>query len=672
MKALVFAEKPSVAKEMARVLHANMKHKGYFEGKDYIITWALGHLATLFEPADYDKKYMKWDMAMLPMIPDKMKIKRLAQTSQQFKTVNHLMNRKDIKELIIATDAGREGELVARWTMMLAGFKKPFRRLWISSQTDKAIKDGFNNLKNGREYDRLFHAASCRAEADWLIGLNLTRALTCKFNSQLSAGRVQTPTLNMIVQREAEIKSFKPVPFWEIKVEFDGYFGNWRSKDNNSGKIFDLDYAEKMKTKFGSSSGKVVDVEIKDKQKSPPLAYDLTELQREANKRYGFSAKKTLSLMQILYERYKILTYPRTDSRYITTDIVETLKERLIHLKNSSYGNLASKILSRPINPGKRFVDNSKVSDHHAIIPTEERADYSKLSSDERKIYDLVVRRFLAVLLPSYKYKELKIQTEIDGEYFYSKGKEIISLGWKEVSGENYEENENEQEILPEQSLRSVKKGENLKVKKISLIKSNTRPPARLNEGTLLSKMEKGKLGTPATRADIIEKILSSFYVERNGRELVPTSKGKQLIGLVPEMIKSADLTAKWEKELELISLGKSKPQVFLDGIKVRAKELIETVKAMDVEFKLDNLTKESCPMCGKKMLKVKGKKKQEMLVCQDRECGYRENIKRKGDNQFSVSKHDKVMNKKLINQYSDKTESSGMNLGDLLKDFIK
>ena len=347
MKSLVFAEKPSVAKEMARVLKCNEKRKGYFEGKDYIVTWALGHLATLYEPGDYDASYKNWSMESLPIIPEKMKIKRLKKTSHQFKIVSFLMKRNDVKELIIATDAGREGELVARWTMLLAGFKKPFKRMWISSQTDRAIKDGFANLKPGKNYDRLFNAAVCRAEADWLVGLNLSRALTCHFNTQLSAGRVQTPTLSMIVEREDEIKNFKPVPFWELKAEFDGYFGHWKNKKSGSSRIFDLEFAEKLKDSLEGEAAVVTRVESKERSEEHPLAYDLTELQRDGNKRFGFSAKKTLSVLQNLYERHKLVTYPRTDSRYISSDMVATLPERLNSLKNTKYDKFVSKILSK-------------------------------------------------------------------------------------------------------------------------------------------------------------------------------------------------------------------------------------------------------------------------------------------------------------------------------------
>ncbi len=672
MKSLVFAEKPSVAKEMARVLKCNEKNKGYFEGKDYIVTWALGHLATLYEPGDYDAAYKNWSMESLPIIPEKMKIKRLKKTSHQYKTVSFLMKRKDVKELIIATDAGREGELVARWTMLLAGFKKPFKRMWISSQTDKAIKDGFANLKPGNNYDRLFNAAVCRAEADWLVGLNLSRALTCHFNTQLSAGRVQTPTLSMIVEREDEIKNFKPVPFWELKAEFDGYFGHWRNKKSGSGRIFDLEFAEKLKDRLEGKAAVVARVESKERSEDHPLAYDLTELQRDGNKRFGFSAKKTLSVLQVLYERHKLVTYPRTDSRYISSDMVATLPERLISLKNTKYDKFVNKILSKPINTTKRFVDNQKVTDHHAIIPTEEKPNLENLSTDERKVYDLIVKRFLAVLFPKYRYKEIKISTEISNEEFVSKGKELISLGWREIANVDASDNGDSVELVPEQKLSLEEKGSHKKVLKLLLSKSNTRPPAKFTEAELLARMEKGNLGTPATRAEIIEKLLSSFYIERNGKQLNSTSKGKQLVNLVPEMMKSPELTADWEAWLEAIARGKASPKKFIENIRGKTKELVSEVKGLDVKFKLDNLTKQKCPMCGKYMLKVKGKKRREMLVCQDRECGYRENIIKKNDTSISVSKRDKAMNKKLISKYSDNKEETGLNLGQLLENFIK
>ncbi|MEG3070705.1 MAG: DNA topoisomerase [Candidatus Syntrophopropionicum ammoniitolerans] len=328
MKTLVLAEKPSVGRELARILQCSRKTKGYIEGPQFVVTWSLGHLVTLAEPEDYDQKYREWRLEDLPMLPFSMKLKVIRQTSHQFRIVKGLMNRKDIRELIIATDAGREGELVARWIMVLANWKKPFRRLWISSQTDEAIREGFANLKAGTAYNNLYDAAVCRAEADWLIGLNVTRALTCRFNAQLNAGRVQTPTLAMIVNRESEIKQFVPIDYWTIQVDFGDYYANWTNKSGSS-RIFNRLQAEKIAAKIKGHQAVVKDIQHTSKSEGAPLAYDLTELQRDANKRLGYSAQKTLSVLQNLYEQHKLVTYPRTDSRYITTDIVSTLTARL-------------------------------------------------------------------------------------------------------------------------------------------------------------------------------------------------------------------------------------------------------------------------------------------------------------------------------------------------------
>ncbi len=409
MKSLVLAEKPSVGKDLARVLNCHQKTKGYCEGADYVVTWSLGHLVTLAEPHVYDKKLKEWRMEDLPMLPEKMKLQVIRQTSSQFRTVSNLMKRKDIGELIIATDAGREGELVARWIMKLAGWgKKPFKRLWISSQTDEAIHEGFANLKPGEAYNNLFHSALCRAEADWLIGLNVTRTLTCKFNASLNAGRVQTPTLSMVVNREKEIKNFTPVDYWTITADFGDYFGTWRDKNGNS-RLFDYAKAKGLVARVEGQTGTIEDVSVKAKSEPPPLAYDLTELQRDANRRYGFSAKKTLSVTQSLYERHKLVTYPRTDSRYITTDMVATLPRRLKSIAVESYAKLVEPLLQEKLSPSKRFVNDSKVSDHHAIIPTEQPPNLQALTGDEKNIYDLIVRRFIAVLylLRSYLVKKI-------------------------------------------------------------------------------------------------------------------------------------------------------------------------------------------------------------------------------------------------------------------------
>jgi DNA topoisomerase-3 len=432
MKSLVLAEKPSVGKDIARVLKCTKKQKTYIEGGQYIITWALGHLVSLAEPEDYDERYREWRLEHLPILPDRMLLKVIRKTSHQFNTVKRLLKLKDIDQCIVATDAGREGELVARWILALCGWKKPIKRLWISSQTDRAILEGFAKLKPGQEFYNLFLAASCRAEADWFIGLNVTRALTCKLSAQFTAGRVQTPTLAMIVEREEEIRKFVPKDFWLVYADFEGYCGVWKSAKGES-RLFDEDKVKVLIQKVTGGKGVVVEVQREEKKEYPPLAYDLTELQRDANRRFGFSAKKTLSILQGLYERHKLVTYPRTDSRHITEDMVPTLPERLHAIAFPPYRVLVQPLLNKPVTPGKHFVNNAKVTDHHAIIPTELSPDFDTLSSDEKRIYDLVVRRFIAVLYPPHRYLLTNVVTEVHGERFYSKGQRTIDKGFRIV-----------------------------------------------------------------------------------------------------------------------------------------------------------------------------------------------------------------------------------------------
>ncbi|BAH06022.1 hypothetical protein CKR_0971 [Clostridium kluyveri NBRC 12016] len=642
-KILVLAEKPSVGRDLAKVLHCNKKNLGYIEGDKYVVTWALGHLVTLADPEDYDERYKSWVLEDLPMLPDKLKLVVIKQSGKQFNIVKSQMNRKDIGEIIIATDSGREGELVARWIIEKARVKKTVKRLWISSQTDKAIKEGFANLKNSSKYDNLYKAARCRAEADWVVGLNITRALTCKYNAQLTAGRVQSATLAMIVNREEEIKNFKAKDYFVINAKTKEFTLMWRDKNNNSN-IYEENRVNKILAITKGKAANIIDVRESYKKQYAPALYDLTELQRDANRIFGYSAKHTLSIMQRLYENYKILTYPRTDSRYISTDIVDTLKERLKAISVGSYKIYASELLKTRINAHKGFVDNSKVSDHHAIIPTEEVLTLSLLSSEEKNIYDLVVKRFLAVMLPPFEYVQTSIITDINGENFIARGKVVKSKGWKKVydiGNQVIEDDENENQILPE-----LKKGDSIDIISIESRRLKTKPPARFNEGTLLSAMEKpqkyisidklyaktlgetGGIGTVATRADIIEKLFNMFYVEKNGKDIIPTSKGKQLIELVPEDLKSPLLTAQWEMDLELISKGKKDPEVFIRKMREYAGTLVEDVKESSNKFKHDNITGKKCPVCGKYMLEVKGKQGR-MLVCQDRECGHRENLAR-------------------------------------------
>ena len=406
MKSLVIAEKPSVARDIARVLKCNKNINGAIEGERYIVTWGLGHLVTLADPEDYDKKYKEWKMEDLPMVPDVFKLEVIGQTAKQYHAVKAQIHRQDVGEIIIATDAGREGELVARLILKKAGSNKPIKRLWISSVTDKAIREGFAHLKDGREYDSLYDAAMCRAEADWLVGINATRALTCKYNAQLSCGRVQTPTLAMIAKREADIRSFVPKPYYGLQARKGGLVFTWQNRASGGYSTFDRQMAQDLLTRLKGENGVVDEVRRTPKKTSAPLLYDLTELQRDANKRFNYSAKETLNIMQRLYENHKVLTYPRTDSRYLTSDILPTLKERLKACAVGPYRTLAGRLTMQALPAKPFFVDNSKVSDHHAIIPTEQFVQLDHMTIDERRIYDLVVRRFLAVMYPPFEYEQ--------------------------------------------------------------------------------------------------------------------------------------------------------------------------------------------------------------------------------------------------------------------------
>lgn len=651
MKSLVIAEKPSVARDIARVLGANQKNGGILEGKNYVVTWALGHLVTLADPEEYDRKYEKWEMATLPMLPKEMKLVVIRQTGRQFSVVKTQLFRKDIGEIIIATDAGREGELVARWILEKAGCHKPIKRLWISSVTDKAIKEGFANLKDGHDYDNLYRAAVARAEADWLVGMNGTRALTCKYNAQLSCGRVQTPTLAMIAKREEEIRKFVPKEYYGISLETQDVKWTWRDEKTKSFRTFSRERAEQIKGRLENAALEITSVEKKAKKTMAPGLYDLTTLQREANLKYGFSAKETLNIMQRLYENHKVLTYPRTDSRYIGKDIVPTIKERLKACGIGPYRKLAGALMNKPVQVNGSFVDDKRVSDHHAIIPTEQFVQLDHMTNEERKIYDMVVRRFLAVLYPASQYEQVTMEAKAAGETFAASGKVIKSMGWKEVyeggADDDLEDEADDEKKLKDQRLPEMKTGTRLKILKTSLNTGKTKPPARFTEATLLAAMENpvkfmetrdkeavktlgetGGLGTVATRADIIEKLFHSFMMEKKGNEIHITSKAKQLLELVPEDLKKLELTADWEMKLSQIAKGRIRQGDFLHQIRDYTCEIVDEIKNGEGTFRHDNLTNKVCPQCGKKLLAVNGKNSK-MLVCQDRECGYRETISR-------------------------------------------
>ena len=656
MKTLVIAEKPSVGRDIARVLGCKRQADGALEGSQYIVTWGLGHLVELADPEGYDPKYKEWKMEDLPMMPEPFKLEVIGQTAKQFKVVRNQIHRKDVGEIVIATDAGREGELVARLILKKAGTDKPLKRLWISSVTDKAIREGFAHLRDGREYEPLYDAAMCRAEADWLVGINATRALTCKYNAQLSCGRVQTPTLAIIAKREKEIREFVPKPYYGLTA-----YGTpavtltWRDEKSGSYRSFDKNRIASLEKALRGKDGVVTEVKRTAKRTAAPLLYDLTELQREANRRFHYSAKETLNIMQRLYENHKVLTYPRTDSRYLSSDIVPALKERLRACGTGPYRKLAGRLLNQTFTAKASFVNDAKVSDHHAIIPTEQFVSLEHMTIDERRIYDLVVRRFLAVLYPPFEYEQVSLTVDIGGEMFAAGGRTVKSSGWKEVyeaDGDDWEDEETGRDLeagkaVREQKLPSIAKGDHFTGLHFAITEGKTKPPAPFTEATLLSAMENpaaymesgdkamaktlgetGGLGTVATRADIIEKLFKSFLLEKRGEDIFLTSKAKQLLELVPEDLRKPELTADWEMRLSKIAKGNLKRSAFMKDIRGYTVDLIGQIKQGEGTFRHDNLTNKRCPQCGKRLLAVKGKNS-EMLVCQDRECGYRETVSR-------------------------------------------
>lgn len=667
MKSLVIAEKPSVGKDIARVLGCRKSADGCLEGDKYIVTWAFGHLVELAAPEEYDKKYKDWNMADLPMMPEPFKLEVIGKTAKQFGVVKRQLFRNDVKDIVIATDAGREGELVARFILMKAGCRKPLKRLWISSVTDRAIKEGFSRLRDGREYNHLRDAAMCRAEADWLVGLNATRALTCKYNAQLSCGRVQTPTLAIIAKREEEIRNFRPKAYWGLtaRTSKPALTLTWQDKKSGGMRSFDRDRMEGLQKSLRDQQVRITKVKKTPKKTMAPLLYDLTELQRDANKRFGYSAKETLNIMQRLYENHKVLTYPRTDSRYLSSDVADTIHDRLLACGTGPYRKLAGKLSKNVWTKKASFINDGKVTDHHAIIPTEQFVQLQNMTSEERKIYDLVVRRFLAVLYPAAEYDETVITAEIGGEIFTARGKVMRTPGWREVyesadesglsgTGGYLDEEDGDEdgegpqnERVKAQTLPDLREGDVIGPAGISLTEGKTKPPAPFNEATLLSAMENpvrymesgdramaktlgetGGLGTVATRADIIEKLFSGFMLEKKGKDICLTSKAKQLLRLVPEDLRKPELTAQWEMRLSKIAEGEMKRDAFMEDIRTYTKDIVEEIKGGEGTFRHDNLTNTKCPRCGKRMLSVKGKNSQ-MLVCQDRECGYRETISR-------------------------------------------
>lgn len=595
----VVCEKPSVAMDVAKFLGATKRGDGFFEGNGYRVTWCVGHLVGLANPDVYGEEYKKWNLASLPIFPDKFKLALNESTAKQFKIVKAIMNDPAITELICATDAGREGQLIYQWTYNMAGCKKPDKRLWISSLTEEGIKAGFASLKDNKDYYTLYLSAEKRAQADWLVGMNGTRMMTCINNTKLSVGRVQTPTLAMIVARQKEIDKFIPRPYFQIQGLFrDVKF--LRIDEEGKPDIDTKDEASAILSKIDGKPGVVEDVQTAKKSEERPQLYDLTDLQREANMKYGLSAQETLDIAQSLYEKYKIITYPRTDSKYLSDDVGKTIKKVLgaVGVGWVESQPIIKGIVADGINLDKRVVDNAKVSDHHAIIPTEKAADYTKLGMNdmETKIYLMVAAKLLAALSQKFLYLETKVRIAVEGEVFTTTYRKTENLGWKNVYKTLLKSSKEEEETSV-----AFKKGESLISDGYELLEKMTNPPKPYTEATLLSAMENvsrkvdselkeflsSGLGTPATRASIIERLISVGYIERNKKNLMATAKGVELIDVVPEKLKQPELTAEWEAKLEGIRAGKENAEAFLKGIESYVATILTDVTSNTAKYKV-------------------------------------------------------------------------------------
>lgn len=642
MKKLVIAEKPSVGREIAKTLGAFSRDKGFIEGPEYIITWALGHLVELAEPSHYSDSYKRWSLKDLPMLPETLDQSVIEESKEQFDVIASLLERPDISGVVIATDAGREGELVARWILKLCGYEGKTERLWISSQTEKAIRDGFDSLKDSSLYDNLYHAAECRAAADWYVGMNVTRALTCYYDAKLSAGRVQTPTLALMTKREDEIEEFLGSYYYSARGDF-GLFAASYYPEENSIRFKDDELAEDLK-QWKDRKGVVRSLKSEQKEDPVPQGYDLTELQRDANLVLGFSAKETLDVLQRLYEVHKIVTYPRTDSRYITEDIVPTLRERIEAIRETLFSRTCDEYLENgytEYNP--RFVNNSLVSDHHAIIPTEQKVDVSRLSSEEEKLWRLIALRFLEVIGNPYVYKTTTCEIEVDGLTFKTRLTLPVLKGYRSVAeAAGIKSASIPTEDVGDNSfaLMRMKEGDEVVLTSVKVRKNTTTPPERYSDATLLSAMEhagrfvddislKGNLvnglGTPATRADMIEKLIQNRYVERDGKYLVPTAKGREVVRLAPEVLASPILTGEWEGRLEAISKGKEDPEKFIRDIKKMACDLVDEVRSSTKSFSPVFKDGKTCPYCNGPMMRSLDNDGSIHYICQSLSCQYEE-----------------------------------------------
>ncbi len=624
---LVVAEKPSVARDIAKTLGAGQKGGGCLLGEKYVVSWAIGHLVTLAEPEEYGENFKKWSFASLPIIPDEMELKAIKNTRSQLKVLHKWMNDKEITSIICATDSGREGELIFRYIYEITKCNKPFQRLWISSMTEQAIKEGFANLKDGTAYDLLYHSAKCRSEADWLVGMNATRAYTLRYHVLLSIGRVQTPTLALIVDKQKEINAFVSKDYYEIQTVFDGFHGFWIDEEEQT-KIENEAVAKEISDKLNAQDSLVTKVEKEEKRIPAPLLYDLTELQRECNRKFGYSAKKTLDIAQSLYEKRKMITYPRTDSRYLSDDMKGKVQNTMKRLGESQpFEEFATPLINgAKLLFTKRIIDNSKVTDHHAIIPTDVRPRLDSLAEEEKNVFLLVAARFISAFYPHYRYEVTKVYFTCQDERLLSKGTVVLEEGWQGVERKLVPMKGKKEKGNEEQKLPPLTEGELHKIKEAKVLKKKTTPPKAYTESSLLSAMENAGrfvedetlkeqmkdsgLGTPATRAAIIERLLSVGYITRKGKNLIPTEKGMQLIQVVPEELRSPQTTGKWEKGLSSIAKGNMEEERFMASIKRYVSFLVEDA----IKRKTDIVFPEEAKMGAKKGGKSLGK----CPICKD------------------------------------------------------
>lgn len=626
MHTLVLAEKPSVARDIARVLGAREKGENCLIGKDYVVTWALGHLVTLKEPQELDERYTRWKKEDLPILPARMETKVIKKTRSQFLAVKKLMNDKETGDIICATDSGREGELIFRYIYEQAGCRKPVRRLWISSMTDEAIRAGFDSLRPSSDYDALYASARCRADADWLIGMNATRAYTIRYGVLLSIGRVQTPTLSMLVRRRREIDAFVPQVYYLVNADFGDYKGVYIDARGEK-KIAAEEDAQAIAARVRGQQTSVSEATREHKSLPPPLLYDLTTLQREANAQFGFTAKKTLETAQKLYEQHKLLTYPRTDSRYLSHDMLGKVQSTLAAY-DGALQPLGEKALEYGVRMSKRIFDDAKLTDHHAIIPTGKKAANLALTADERRLYELVAKRLAAVFYPNYEYDALRVITSCGQDRFLSTGQTVTQEGWKAVyAGEQASgARRGGKKKEDEQPLPDLHPGDERVCRDAKVTQDQTKPPKEYNDASILLDMEHAgrqiedeelreqmkdcALGTPATRAAIIERLISVGYVSRRGKNLTATEKGVHLIEAVPQEIASPETTGRWERALAEIARGSDGEQRFREGIARLAAFLVQNASgAPDVAFAPEERrgrTKRvptlgvACPLCGK------------------------------------------------------------------------